>query len=159
MNRRLYRSRTDKIVGGAAAGLADYMNTDPALVRIAWAILVPLTGGVALLAYIAALIVVPEAPRAAARPPAAASEPVPEAGPAAESEAETEPEPKFGAGLPDRDWSDGRAGILVGIGLVLIGLWFLLREYLPGINWGLIWPLIIVGIGAVILFGSLRRRN
>ena len=151
MNRRLYRSRTDKIVGGAAAGLADYMNTDPALVRIAWAILVPLTGGVALLAYIAALIVVPEAPRAAARPTADGSEPGPEDEPGAEGELEAEP--------ADRDWSDGRAGILVGVGLVLIGLWFLLREYLPGINWGLIWPLIIVGIGAVILVGSIRRRD
>ncbi len=159
MNRRLYRSRTDRIVGGAAAGLADYMNTDPALVRIAWAILVPLTGGVALIAYVAALIVVPEAPRAAARPPATASEPGPEAEPGVGTEAGTEPEHGFGAESPDRDWSDGRAGILVGIGLVLIGLWFLLREYLPGINWGLIWPLIIVGIGAVILFGSLRRRD
>ena len=157
MTRRLYRSRTDKIVGGAAAGLADYLNTDPALVRIAWAILVPLTGGVALLAYIAALFVVPEAPRTAARPPGDGAEPGPDAEPGAE--AGTEPEPEFGAEPPDRDWSDGRAGILVGIGLVLIGLWFLLREYLPGINWGLIWPLIIVGIGAVILVGSIRRRD
>lgn len=151
MNRRLYRSRTDRIVGGAAAGLADYLNTDPALVRIAWAILVPLTGGVAVLAYIAALIVVPEAPRAAARPAGDGSRPRPEDEPGAEGELWAEP--------PDHDWSDGRAGILVGIGLVLIGLWFLLREYLPDINWGLIWPLIIVGIGAVILFGSMRRRD
>jgi phage shock protein PspC (stress-responsive transcriptional regulator) len=36
MNRRLYRSRTDTILGGVAAGLASYLNTDPALVRIAW---------------------------------------------------------------------------------------------------------------------------
>jgi phage shock protein PspC (stress-responsive transcriptional regulator) len=50
MNRRLYRSRTDTILGGVAAGLARYLNADPALVRIAWAILVPLTGGAALVA-------------------------------------------------------------------------------------------------------------
>lgn len=62
MNRRLTRSRTDTILGGVAAGLAEYLNTDPALVRIAWAILVPLTGGAALLAYIVAWIVMPEAP-------------------------------------------------------------------------------------------------
>ena len=52
MNRRLYRSRTDTILGGVASGLAQYLNTDPALVRIAWAILVPLTGGAALVAYV-----------------------------------------------------------------------------------------------------------
>ena len=61
MNRRLYRSRTDTILGGVAAGLASYLNADPALVRIAWAILVPLTGGAALIAYIVGWIVVPAA--------------------------------------------------------------------------------------------------
>ena len=29
MNRRLYRSRTDTVLGGIAAGLAAYLNTDP----------------------------------------------------------------------------------------------------------------------------------
>src|SRR4026207_147791 len=47
VNRRLYRSRTDTVLGGVASGLAVYLNTDPALVRIAWAILTPLTGGAA----------------------------------------------------------------------------------------------------------------
>ena len=62
MNRRLVRSRTDRVIGGVAAGLADYMNADTALVRIAWALLIPLTGGAALLAYIVAWIVMPERP-------------------------------------------------------------------------------------------------
>ena len=47
MNRRLYRSRSDSMIGGVAAGLAAYLNSDPALVRIVWAILVVLTGGLA----------------------------------------------------------------------------------------------------------------
>ena len=62
MNRRLYRSRTDSMIGGVAAGLADYLNADPALVRIVWAILVVVTGGAALIVYIVAWIVVPEEP-------------------------------------------------------------------------------------------------
>lgn len=45
----------------------------------------------------------------------------------------------------------------VGIGLVLIGLWFLLREYVPQIDWGFVWPLVVVGIGALIVLNSLRR--
>ena len=47
---------------------------------------------------------------------------------------------------------------MVGIGLVLLGLWFLLRDYLPDIDWSLVWPLVIVGIGAAILVISMRRR-
>lgn len=71
MNRRFYRSRTDTILGGVAAGLANYLNADPALVRIAWAVLTPLTGGAAFLAYIVAWIIVPEEPVGVPAAPAA----------------------------------------------------------------------------------------
>jgi phage shock protein C len=153
MNRRLYRSRTDTILGGVAAGLATYLNTDPALVRIAWAILVPLTGGAALIAYIVAWVVVDEEPATAASAPLSAAEETtdPVTGETIAPAATTAP----AASRP----SDARAGMVVGIGLVLVGLWFLLREYLPGIDWGLIWPLVVVGIGAAILVTSIRRRQ
>ena len=143
MNRRLYRSRSDTIVGGVAAGVANYLNTDPALVRIAWGILVPLTGGAALVAYVVAWIVVPEEPKITQ----GLTDP---AAPDAET-AWTAPEPKQAAG--------GSAGVIVGVGLVLIGLWFLLREYLPDFNWGLIWPLVVVGVGVLVLVTSMRRRQ
>ncbi len=146
MNRRLYRSRTDTILGGVAAGLASYLNTDPALVRIA-AILVPLTGGAALIAYIVAWIVVPEEPVAEAAP---TTDPV-----TGETIAPVAAPPGEPASRP----SDGRGGMVVGIGLVLVGLWFLLREYVPDIDWSLIWPLIVVGVGIAILVTSMRRRG
>ena len=145
MNRRLYRSRTDTILGGVAAGVASYLNTDPALVRIAWAILVPLTGGAALIAYIVAWIVVPEAP-------------ISEAAPAADPVTGETIAPAAAATEPAAHPSDGRGGMVVGIGLVLVGLWFLLREYVPDIDWSLIWPLIVVGVGVVILVTSMRGR-
>ncbi len=148
MSARLTRSRTDTVLGGVAGGVASWLNADPALVRIAWALLVPLTGGIALLAYIVGWIVVPEAPASAEGRATASAE-----GPAtvnAAPQASDEPDAK-----PD---DEGRAGIVVGVGLVLIGAWFLAREYLD-IDWGMIWPLVIIGIGIVILVGSARRRG
>jgi hypothetical protein len=47
---------------------------------------------------------------------------------------------------------------LVGGGLVVLGLWFLLREYLPAFDWGLVWPLLLVAVGALILVTASRRR-
>lgn len=158
MNRRLYRSRTDRIVGGVAAGVADYVNADPALVRIAWAILVPLTSGLALLVYVVALIAVPEAPAEARL-----AEPlVGEAGGGESAEGGA-----VVSGEPGSAWAppapverrDTNAGLIIGAGLVILGLWFLLREYLPGIDWGLIWPLSIVAIGVVILVNATRHRT
>lgn len=147
MNRRLYRSRTDTVIGGVAAGVASYLNADPALVRIAWAILVPLTGGAALLAYIVAWIVVPEAPASVSRivDPDGSVVEVP-AGPAADDASATP-----GAG--------GNGALIVGLILIGAGLWFLLREYLPDFDWSLIWPIILIGIGGLILVTSSRRRG
>ena len=151
MNRRLTRSR-DSVIGGVAAGVAEWINADPALVRIAWALLVPLTGGVAFLAYIVAWVVVPEAP-----PHPAAG------GPTVAAAAETDPVTGAPAPNPTTAPTDsrddaGRTALFIGGGLVLVGLWFLVREYVPDINWGLIWPLLLVGIGVVILVGAARRR-
>jgi phage shock protein C len=143
MSRRLTRSR-DAIVGGVAAGVANWLRADPALVRIAWAILVPLTGGAALLAYIVAWIVVPEEPRrtSAATDAAAAS-----AAGASETEA-----------VADDARAADRTAYLIGGGLVLLGLWFLVREYVPAIRWDLVWPVVLVVAGLAVLVTASRRR-
>lgn len=60
MNTHLYRARDDRMLAGVAGGLADLWDADPSLVRIIWALLVPLTGGIALVVYIVMAIVVPE---------------------------------------------------------------------------------------------------
>jgi phage shock protein PspC (stress-responsive transcriptional regulator) len=57
--RRLLRSRDERVLGGVCGGLAKYFNIDPLIVRIAAVALVFL-GGVSIIAYIAALLLVPE---------------------------------------------------------------------------------------------------
>lgn len=173
MNRRLYRSRTDTILGGVAAGVADYLDADPALVRVAWAVLIPLTSGLAFIAYIVGWIVVPEAPAATA-PLVGASSSQSAGAPGDGAEESAGPDGSAGAGADaDADASgaagavspsatsrrsgENRAGLWVGIGLILLGGWFLLRDYLPAIDGGFIWPLLIVGIGVLILVGAMRR--
>ena len=70
MDDRLYRSRTDRMIAGVAGGLAERYDMDPALVRIAWALLILGTGGLFFLLYIVMAIVVPEDPLDAATPAA-----------------------------------------------------------------------------------------
>ncbi|HZL32626.1 MAG TPA: PspC domain-containing protein [Verrucomicrobiae bacterium] len=62
MNDRLYRSRSERMLAGVAGGVADRFDLDPSFVRIAWAILTILSGGIFLLIYIVMAIVVPEEP-------------------------------------------------------------------------------------------------
>jgi phage shock protein C len=70
--RRLYRSRSDRMVAGVLAGVAAYFGTDPTLVRILYVVFGILTGvWPAIVAYIIAMIVVPEEPSAGqVEPPA-----------------------------------------------------------------------------------------
>ena len=63
MTDRLYRSPDDRMLAGVAGGLAENSNVDPSLVRIVWAVLIVLTGGLAFLVYVVMAIVVPERPR------------------------------------------------------------------------------------------------
>jgi phage shock protein PspC (stress-responsive transcriptional regulator) len=67
--RRLFRSRSNRVIGGVCGGLGRYFNVDPILFRIG-AIALALVGGAGLLLYLAALVLIPsEAADAAAQPP------------------------------------------------------------------------------------------
>jgi phage shock protein C len=59
--KRLYRSRTDKVLFGVCGGLAKYFNIDPVIVRLAFVIL-GLLNGIGVIVYIVMALVVPEEP-------------------------------------------------------------------------------------------------
>ena len=56
--KRLYKSH-NKMICGVCAGIADYFNIDPSIVRVLWAVLA-LAAGTGVLAYIACAIILPE---------------------------------------------------------------------------------------------------
>ena len=56
---RLYRDSSDKILGGVCSGLANYMNVDPAIVRILFAIVTFGGFGFGVIAYLLLWIVLP----------------------------------------------------------------------------------------------------
>lgn len=62
--RRLYRSVKDRKLGGVCGGLAEYLDADPTIIRLVWALLTIFPGAIVcgLLAYLVAWIVIPEAP-------------------------------------------------------------------------------------------------
>ena len=60
MNKKLYRNTNDKMIAGVCSGLAEYINVDPTIVRLIWA-LVALSGA-GVIAYLIAAIIIPEKP-------------------------------------------------------------------------------------------------
>ena len=61
MEKKLYRSRTDKKVCGVCAGLAKYMGLDVSVMRLITVLLILFAGG-GLLAYLICALVIPEEP-------------------------------------------------------------------------------------------------
>jgi phage shock protein PspC (stress-responsive transcriptional regulator) len=61
MAKKLYRSRKNRVIAGICGGLAEYFDIDLIIVRLITLILV-LSFGAGLIAYIIAWIVVPEEP-------------------------------------------------------------------------------------------------
>ena len=60
MNKKLYRNTSDKMIAGVCSGLAEYLNVDPTIIRLIWA-LVALSGA-GVVAYLIAAIIIPEKP-------------------------------------------------------------------------------------------------
>lgn len=63
MKKKLMRSRDHKVISGVMGGLAEYLSTDPALLRIVIVLFVLATGVFpGIIAYIVAAFVIPETP-------------------------------------------------------------------------------------------------
>lgn len=60
--RRLYRSRSDRMLFGVAGGLATYFEVDSTIVRVVLLALLLLTGPAAPIVYIALALIIPEEP-------------------------------------------------------------------------------------------------
>lgn len=63
MQKRLTKSATDRPLTGLLGGIAEYFDTDPALIRLGYIFLTVFTGGVpGICAYIIGAAIVPEGP-------------------------------------------------------------------------------------------------
>ena len=60
-DKKLYRSRTNKMLCGVCGGIGEYFNIDPTLIRLLF-VLFGCTGG-GILANIIAAIIIPDQPR------------------------------------------------------------------------------------------------
>lgn len=61
MDKRLYKSKNNKMLCGVCAGVAEYFGLDPTLVRLGWVLFCALAGS-GILAYIIAAIIIPQRP-------------------------------------------------------------------------------------------------
>jgi phage shock protein PspC (stress-responsive transcriptional regulator) len=156
---RLYRSRDDRMLAGVAGGLAELWGADPSLVRVIWALLVVFTGGVALIVYIVMALVVPEEPLdpsvgQSAASAAAQDVPSADAMTARRAAREARAAARRAAG---GDRGSFPVGAVLGGFLIILGGFLLAREFLPDIDFDWFWPLVLVGLGVLLVVSAIRR--
>lgn len=156
--KRLFRSTTDKKIGGVCGGLAEYFDMDPLLIRLLFIILVIVAGGGVLL-YIILWIITPEKPVFSDQP---------QNRPNMENQQENQEIPKDSyenhpkeAPIKHDSGERRHKGSLIGaLVLITLGALFLADEFIPHINFGDLWPIILIVIGIGLLLNSVTgKRN
>lgn len=155
---RLYRSRDDRMLAGVAAGVAEALDADPSIIRIAWALLTIFTGGIALVVYVVMAIVVPEDPGEYGHRgpwgPVSGPAAMPSGAPPTTRTSDREGRRAARRGRR-ASGQPGRGGLVAGAILIVIGAFFLVREFVPWFDWNLWWPLGLIGLGALLLIVAL----
>lgn len=164
-NHKLYRSVKQRMIGGVAGGLAEYFDIDAVIIRLVF-VIVALAGGGGLLVYIVLWIVLPE--NSAQK--YSFQQTQPGYTPAEPSSGETP------ADAGSSDWKDRTAtssqepfnynvkekrtgGLIGGLVLITLGCLFLVDRFVPQIDFGDLWPILLVVIGAVIIATNLSGRG
>ncbi len=151
MTNKLYRSQTDKMLGGVCGGLAKYLRVDLTIVRLFFVVLT-LLGGFGPLVYLIMWIIVP-----------------------LEDHVYTDSNPnkfegediKERAGMVRDDFINAvkqpnqNTARFIGIGLVLAGGFFLLQQLdIKWLNWldnGVLWAALILLAGVALLVRATRK--
>jgi phage shock protein C len=137
MVKKIYRSRKDSMIAGVCGGIAEYFEIDATLVRIL-TILIVFLGGVGVLAYIIAWVIIPENPEQKV-----------------DNQAYNQDEEKDITGEEEKN----NKHIWGGLILVFLGLFFLLRSFFPRFFIVSFWPIILILIGIVLIIQSFVGRK
>ena len=180
MGKRLYRSRSERMLFGVSGGMAEYFDVDPTLVRIAWVVVAIISAGVGFLAYLALAIIIPES-TARERPSGeeasnmegeegSAYDPVDSreereeyetAGAAADSREEREMyETADAAAGVGRERVRRQRGIIFGVALIALGFFFLsvTLDLLTWFDWRF-WPVALILLGVLLVVRRLGGEN
>lgn len=146
---RIYRSRTNRVLGGVAGGLGAYLNIDPIFVRLFF-ILLTLGNSFGVLLYLLLWILLPLEDMAQG------------------SEGVTSRSGEFAsrAGQMGREFGevvsrpDPNTIRWIGGGLIVMGIFFLLENlHLPWLSWftsDLLWPLLLIVSGVALVRRAVR---
>lgn len=142
MQKRLYRSRNSRMIGGVCSGIGEYFQIDPVIARAIF-IIMTIPYGIGFFAYIILWIIVPERSKIFL----------------------DDTHTIYRENIDDQaddsieNNDTGSKKMILGIFLVAIGILFFLDNFLPTLEWSYIAPLSLILFGAWIIYRQANSRT
>ncbi len=152
MSESLYRSQTDRIIGGVCGGLAEYLRIDATIVRLLF-VLFALGSGVGVVVYFILWVILPVEGQGGIGEQTTMRANADEMGQRMRTLGDD-----LGRSLRD---PNPQTALIVGGGLVFLGLVFLVDALdLPWLRWfnfGMLWPLALVTLGLLVFWRNFKK--
>jgi len=156
--KRLYRSRDDRVLAGVCSGLGKYLDVDPVIIRLIWAATI-LLAGAGIFLYIIAWIIIPEEPLK----PKSAPEDV-------ESDSDSDVfDSEFDQNtgtynseqkIKEKLEKERRGKLAIGVGIVIVGIVFLFSQIFSfNISWRVIVGFLLILAGGAVLFRFFKEER
>lgn len=162
MAKKAYRSKRDCKIAGVCGGLAEYFNIDSTLLRIAM-ILLALYGGVGLILYVIAWLLIPPSPEEDPSERFQQSEKYRERVMSTAKDVGERIEETWRSGKERGFPARGQTPLILGILVLVVGFFFLLNG-LGFFNvqvswtrwWRVVWPAVLVLVGGYLIYDHLH---
>lgn len=148
MSKQLYRPRKNRVIAGVCSGFAEYFGIDAVIVRIVTVII--MLSGTGILAYIIAAVIMPSEESVCCNDNW-------------KSEADRSTEDFIHEHEKERDewakppkYNSEKNKLVIGAILIGLGILFLLKQFMPDFDPKYLVPLLLIGIGGVIVFKGRR---
>ena len=156
--KKLYRSKTNRIIAGIGGGLGQYFSIDPVLIRLIFVLLV-IAGGSGILLYIIAWIIIPEEGAEECCSKEEVKDNVKKAAKEMKDKAETFAS-EVRKAVHDKKWQEhDHHGSRMGCGLLILAIGaILLVDNVMHIDiWSNFWPLVLIIIGLALIIRTGRK--
>ncbi len=160
MEKRLYRSRANRMIAGVCGGLAEYFNADPTIVRLIAVLALFIGFFPAVIAYLVMAIVVPLQGSSTQKPEQTVKENVQEI-----KQTATEIGKEFQSTFSKEKTADtpthtnvNRGISTLGIVIIVVGVVLLIATLVGFWHWWIfVWPAILIVIGLLIILARRRK--
>lgn len=151
---RLYRSETDKVLGGVCGGLGAYLGFDPVIIRIFF-VLLTIANGVGVMIYMLLWLILPAESKAE---DAGTHQNLEDAADEITTRAkEMAGELQAAVTRPNRQGT-----LYIGAALILLGVIFLVEnlnmDWLWWLDFDFLWPVLLIGGGIILFVRSMREK-